>query len=820
MSGYAEIAIDSFVKDTGNAGVFDYIMPEKFKDMIKIGMRVIVPFSGRNLEGYIIGIKNNTSIDLGKLKEIINIPEFEQVFTEKQLKLCRWISHEYMCSLTDSLRCIIPAGMVLKENKYIILNNPNQGFTLSMDTLERRIISEIRCSGGTIALNKLNKIIGSNTLNTVKNMVKSNIVFINSKMSQGINDKYIKCMKINDKYDDIEKTIGEMNLNRKLKQQVEMLKILKNRSSMIPLEKLIKVYGFSRSTINTLIKKNIIESVKINTLRDPFMGAVFEDSTAPILTDEQQSVIGKILNGYLTEKNRNYLIYGVTGSGKTEVYIQLIHYFVNNGKQAIMLVPEISLTPQTIERFKGRFNRVAVLHSRLSTGERYDEWKRIKSGEVDVVIGARSAVFAPLNKLGIIIIDEEHENSYKSDKTPKYHTREVAKKRCEIEDAVLVLGSATPSLETFYDASNGKYILCTMNKRVHNRDLPALEIVDMRQEIESGNRTIFSKRLYDEIKNTLSNNHQIILFLNRRGFSTFVSCRKCGYVMKCPKCDVSLTYHIDKNILNCHYCGFTTKSPNFCPKCNSSYIKFFGVGTQKIESEVKKYFPNARVLRMDLDTTSQKGSHDKIYRAFKNKDADILIGTQMITKGLDFQDVTLVGVVAADMTLNIPDYRACERTFQLITQVAGRAGRGEYEGKVIVQTYNSEHYSILSALHHDYVGFYNKEIMIRQTFNYPPFSDLVNIVVSSKIENEASSIINEITSKMKNAIRQSIDDIIILGPAPAPMYKINTYFRWQTILKGKINMDFRKQIKELIYTVSVQYKTAKIMVDLNPVSLA
>jgi len=745
MPKFAEVAVYSYIKSADDMNLFDYSIPERYIDIVRTGMKVIVPFGkNRLVEGYIINLKDSTDIESTKLKSISEIRDFNGFINEKQIMLARWISEEYMCTLADSLKCIMPPE---------------------------------------------------------------------------VNDKVAKGIELCITSDEVNKLIKDMENNSKLKKQSQILETIKSLKDGVLEKVLVKDYGFSKSSISTLAQKGIIKYTNIKVYRDPFSGRSFETCDKPVLTFEQRAVVDRILSGYHNRCSRNYLIHGVTGSGKTEVYMQLIEHVVNEGKKAIMLVPEISLTPQTIERFKGRFGRVAVMHSRLSAGERHDELMRIKDGDVDVVIGARSAVFAPFENLGIIVIDEEHENSYKSDKTPKYHTREVAYKRCEIENALLVLGSATPSVETYYEASIGRYSICRMKKRVGNKKLPYIYLADMRKEMEDGNKTIFSKVLHQGIRDALDKKNQIILFLNRRGFSTFVSCRKCGLVMKCPKCDVSLTYHMDKNMLNCHYCGYAAKVPDICPSCKSNYIKYFGVGTQKVESEVKKYFPDAKVLRMDFDTTSAKGSHERIYNAFKNNEADILIGTQMISKGLDFKGVTLVGIIAADLTLNIPDYKSSERTFQLITQVSGRAGRGSIDGLVIVQTYSPMHYSIQAAMHNDYVNFYNKEILIRKSFIYPPFSSLMDILVSSQIDKEAKDVISQITDKLK-CIIGSEKDITILGPSRAPISKINTYYRWQTIIKGTVGDTLKKQVKELANTVSAKNISTKISIDINPSSMA
>lgn len=820
MCTYAEIAVGSFINDIENdMNIYDYIIPERYKDALEIGMKVVVPFGGRLLEGYVIKVKDVSPVPSNKLKEIIDIPEKEPVFSSKEIILAKWMSEEYICSLTDSLKCIIPPETVMKESKLVRLAGPVHDALDSFSPMEKKIISELNNGEQDITTSRLCSLYGKGTQRVLKRMADCGYIIIESRMTKGVKDKTAKGIKVNCCLDELEDIILQLESKKNTVAQAKILKILKTAGEPVIEKDFAKSYNVSQGTVNTLVKKGILEHVEIDVVRDPYKDTVFPKVDKPQLTDDQKKVVYNILNGFYNMKKGKFLIHGVTGCGKTEVYMSLVEHIIKDGKRAIMLVPEISLTPQTIERFKGRFERVAVLHSRLSKGERYDEWKRIRNNEVDVVVGARSAVFAPVNNLGIIVIDEEHEYSYKSDKTPKYHAREVAEKRCEIDSALLVLGSATPCLETFHQAKMGFYNICTMDKRVDNRLLPVLQIADMRQEITSGNRTIFSRLLYKEMREALKNGHQIILFLNRRGFSTFVSCRKCGHVMKCPRCDVSLTYHADKNSLNCHYCDLVIKPPDTCPKCGSNYIKYFGLGTQKVESEVKRLFPSSRVLRMDFDTTSNKGAHERIYRDFKDNRADILVGTQMISKGLDFPNVTLVGIIAADLTLNIPDYKACERTFQLITQVSGRAGRGEYPGRVIVQTYNPEHYSIVSALHQDYTGFFNREIIVRKDFQYPPFCDLVNIVASAKEENKAIYAIRDIACKIAETAREEKYDISILGPTPAPISKIKMSYRWQTIIKGSVNMALKRFIMEYALMMRKKNKDVNLNIDINPVSL-
>lgn len=814
MSKYAEVAVSGFKSSLSGVDIFDYCIPDKYNNRIMIGMRVVVPFGTRHIEGYVIKIKEETSVDLNRIKPIESVPDTYSIFNENNIRLAAWMSSKYMCSMGEALQCIMPSEMTIKESKKVVLN-PSADMS-HLNSHGKMIVDFLYNCGGEAPLQKLQRALKFNTLKEIKSLSDDGIISISSKLCSGVKDSMVRAVDLNVDEEGISDLISQMGKKQRFKSQVLLLKAASTMEKPVSETKLVNDMGFSRSTIKTLAKKNIIKYVEINNPRNPYGNVEFRKQARPELTIEQKEVLGKIKEGYIEGKH-SFLIHGVTGSGKTEVYMRVIEYMIKQGKQSIMLVPEISLTPQTIERFKGRFDRVAVIHSRLSKGERYDEWKRIINGEVDVVVGARSAVFSPLNNLGAIIIDEEHESSYKSDMTPKYLTGEVARKRCEIENALLVLGSATPSIDTYYSAKRGEYVICEMKHRVDERKMPEIELVDMRDEITSGNRSIFSRKLYNEIKSALFFRHQVILFLNRRGFSTFVSCRKCGLVMKCPRCDVSLTYHADNNILTCHYCGYSIRTPDVCPSCGSRYIKYFGIGTQRIESEVKRYFPMARVLRMDFDSTTKKGSHDRLYNTFKNHEADILVGTQMISKGLDFPGVTLVGVIAADQSLNIPDFRASERTFQLITQVSGRAGRGECDGRVVVQTYTPEHYSIVAALHQDYSEFYNKEIQIRKAFDYPPFSDLINIVTASKVSKDAEDLLNTIVESIKKV--NCLKNIMVLGPSHAPISKINNYFRWQAILKGRIDEVQKKEINDAVNRIYIRNRGIRLNIDMNPVSM-
>lgn len=602
-------------------------------------------------------------------------------------------------------------------------------------------------------------------------------------------------------------------LDGKLKDKdnyVKIVNLIKEKDGELTKSEIINDYSLSSYSLNKLIENGYLLTEDRVVYR--YNTRSYIEESKNVLNDEQKNAFNKILNS----DKKGFLLKGVTGSGKTEVYMNLVGETLKEGKSAIVLVPEISLTPQMIERFKGRFGKnVALFHSKLSQGERFDEWYRIKKGEARLVVGARSAIFLPLDNLGIIIIDEEHENTYKSEQNPKYLTKEVAKFLSEIKGCKYILGSATPSIETYYEALNGKLELVEIKNRVSNRPLPQMEIVDMREELKSRNLSLLSRSLYNEIKETLERKEQIILFLNRRGFSSFVSCRSCGYVFKCPECDLSMTYH-KNGYLICHYCGRAQREQKVCPECGSKYVKFFGAGTQRVEEEVKKYFPKARVMRMDVDTTRNKDSHENIYNAFKSGEGDVLIGTQMVSKGLDFKNVTLVGVLAADISLNIPDYRSSERTYQIITQVAGRAGRGEKKGKVVIQTYTPNSLSLQYAIENNYNDLYNEEIKVRKIMNYPPFSTIFLINSISKDERKLKEFMNKVGESLRKLL-DSRENIQILGPVPCIITKLKDNYRWQIIIKGNLDNKLKLKIKDILYELNKSvYNEIRISMDINP----
>ncbi len=572
--------------------------------------------------------------------------------------------------------------------------------------------------------------------------------------------------------------------------QLEVFDLLANCDTFMDVADVDAFVDGGRAAVTALLAKGlIVEEGHVTFRRPQVLNGVACAENRPILNDEQSKAVDTVTAMMKNAESKVILLHGVTGSGKTEVYMCTIEEAIRCGKTAIVLVPEISLTPQTVDRFARRFgDGVAVLHSRLSDGERFDEWRRIRLGKVQVVVGARSAVFAPIQNIGIIVIDEEHEQTYQSETSPRYHALEVARKRCAIFDAPLVLGSATPCVGTYMRAKSGRYELIELKNRVGERPLPEVMVVDMRDEFAMGNTSIFSGLLYERLENCIRDGKQAILFLNRRGYSTFVSCRGCGHLFECPNCDVSLTYHRTYERVKCHYCAYETSVPEKCPKCEKKYLKYFGIGTQQVEEQFKSYFPNVNVIRMDMDTTSTKNAHQNLLDSFKNGEAQVLIGTQMIAKGLDFPNVTLVGVVAADATLHLPDYRSVERTFRLLTQVAGRAGRDKTPGEVVVQTYSPEHPAIVYAKTHDYKGFYGYEIGQRRLGIFPPYSMFIRVLFSAADEEKLLFEGEKFAKGMEDAIYEALGEenkkeLLLIVSGPAPIARKRGEYRFQVLAK-------------------------------------
>lgn len=708
---------------------FTYKINKEQLPLLKVGMRVVVPFGKQTLEGFVLKIYENKDASLeNKLKEIISIVDTYPILNEELLTLGKYISKTTLCSLMTSYQAMLPKA--LKAKKKV-------NMTPKYDTY--------------ICINY--------------GMYNNDIKFNASQ----------------------EKILELLKENKKVKKEV--------------------LNKISVSSVNTLLKKNILLEEKEENYR---YNLINEEKIKFNLNEEQQKVYKEIFNFINT--NETFLLYGVTGSGKTNVYMKVIEDVIKNNKTAILLVPEISLTPQIIKRFTSYFSNIAVLHSGLSDGEKYDEWRKINEGKVNIVIGARSAIFAPLKNIGVIIIDEEHSQTYKQENNPRYNAIDIAKERCKYHNCPLILGSATPSLESFARAKKNVYKLLELKNRYNNNTMPKVEIIDMNKEFKKASG-YFSNALIDQIKETLERKEQVILFLNRRGYSSFLTCSSCGYVEKCPNCDISLTYHKSSNMLRCHYCGYATKRKKLCPKCQEEF-KDYGIGTEKVEEELKSLIKDAKIIRMDVDTTTTKNAHAKIINSFLEEKYNILVGTQMIAKGLDFPNVTLVGVLNADIGLNFPDFRSSETTFSLLNQVLGRSGRGNKEGKVLIQTFNPEHYAIAYTKNHDYLGFYNEEMKIRKILKYPPYYYICSIKIISKDYNLASKSSYDVV----NYLKQNIKNEIILGPSVCNVFKLNNNYRFQIIIKYKdVN-----NILEYLTNIEHHYfnkKDIKIEIDFNPLKL-
>ncbi len=725
---YAKVIVEIGVKNVDRE--FVYIVPDRFRDIIKIGSRVKVSFGKMIIEGFVLDLFDNYKEDY-ELKEIIEVIDLEPILNKEMLELGKKIQEYTLCSLISAYQVMLPKALKAsvktnintKQNRYLVLN----------------------------------------------------------KSENVIRDYLDAC-----KYDKQKELLNELLINKKI------------------------LVTSLNSTINTLLKKELVKFIYEEDYRYKFDKISCDKKV--ILNEEQKYAVEKVVSNL--DKSITYLLYGVTGSGKTEVYMNIISKVIDKNKKAIMLVPEISLTPQIVSRFVNRFgSQVAILHSGLSDTERYDEYRKIKEGKVSIVVGARSAIFAPFSDIGVIIIDEEHTATYKQENHPRYHARDIAILRSKYHNCPVILGSATPSLESFARALNKNYELLTLKKRANNMVLPKVNVVDMKDEVKKGNFT-FSELLVDKINEKISKGEQVILLLNRRGYSSMIRCSNCGEVEKCPRCDISLTYHKSSDSLRCHYCNYTKKAPSECVKCGSKDIKGIGLGTEKLEQEIIDKF-KARVIRMDADTTLKKGMHEKIIKDFGEGKYDILLGTQMIAKGLDFPKVTLVGVINADISLCVPDFRSSERTFQLLSQVAGRAGRGEYPGEVIIQTYNSEHYSIVYAKEHNYLDFYKEEMKIRKALNYSPYYFITLVKISCKDYEEGFKNANKIGEYLRKNLES---DTIILGPTMASMFKVNNIYNYQCIIKYKKDV----KLKEVLKYIDEFYKNisnVNVEIDVDPIRL-
>lgn len=778
---------------------FDYIIPIRLQSMIQIGMRVIVPFGPRTIQGYVMKITDqpDSNIDINKLKEIKEIQDIKPELTEELIQFTEWYNNYFVTKRISMLEVMLPSAIKAKYTKVFSIEDTNA----LPETLAGKFDSS-----GHYAFKAAQQ---NDDLTQIAPLLKQGIVSEVTLLSQNVNKKKQRaiCVVEGFNYDSV------LNSLEKSKKQYELYAFLLDEQHRIVLLKDIEAMGYSKSSVDTLIRKGFVEKYDAVVERDPFETRVFEQDVKQHLTSDQQRAFEAISEKIHAHEQCTYLLHGVTGSGKTEVYLQTIEEVLNLNRQAMMLVPEIALTPQMVLRFKRRFgDEVAVLHSGLSKGERYDEWQKIRDGKARVSVGARSSVFAPFKNLGMIIIDEEHESSYKQEDYPRYHARDIAQWRSEYHQCPLILGSATPSLESFARAEKGVYELLSLPNRVNQQALPEVEIVDMREELNSGNRSMFSNQLRDAIQQRLDNQEQIVLFLNRRGYASFMLCRDCGHVPQCPNCDISLTYHKSTDQLKCHYCGHQEVPPNQCPNCESEHIRQMGTGTQRVEELLQEAFQEARIIRMDVDTTSRKGAHEKLLNDFGSGKGDILLGTQMIAKGLDFPNITLVGVLNADTMLNLPDFRASERTYQLLTQVAGRAGRHEKEGQVLIQTYNPDHYAIKDVQENDYTAFFQKEMNYRKIGKYPPYFFLINFTIAHK---EMKKVMEASKDIHKILLQHLTDKALVLGPSPAALSRINNEYRFQILVKYKREPALHEALKYLDDYYHDQYLKEKLSLKID-----
>lgn len=808
MQKVAKVIVDVPTMQTDQP--FTYLVPENLNEQLAVGMRVEVPFGNgnRHVQGFVLAIEPMAATVLDEtnvqLKELVAVLDLKPVLNTEMLALADYMKEKTFAFKITCLQTMLPSVMRADYQKYIYLT----------DELSEELQDQLFYGLEEISWDQAQE---RGLLPQLMALRKQQKVDIRYEVTTRNKVKMVRFIQAAKEFEQLEEI--RLGLRKGAKKKEQLLYYLQRLGTeKVTAVKEMKELGFSTAFLNEAAKNGWLTFIEKEAYRDPVANQTFEKTTALSLNAEQQVAVETILQSVQEQQSQTYLLEGITGSGKTEVYLQVIAEVLNQGKTAIMLVPEISLTPQMVQRFKSRFGEhVAVMHSGLSQGEKYDEWRKIERGEAEVVVGARSAIFAPIENIGVIIIDEEHEASYKQEETPRYHARDLAIWRSEYHHCPVVLGSATPSLESRARAQKNVYQRLRLTQRANQAaTLPTIDVVDMRQEVENGNVSSFSMSLQEKLQERLEKNEQSVLLLNRRGYSSFVMCRDCGYVLPCPNCDISLTLHMDSKTMKCHYCGHEERIPYRCPNCGQDKIRYYGTGTQKVEEELQTLLPDSRILRMDVDTTRRKGAHEKILRTFGEGQADILLGTQMIAKGLDFPNVTLVGVLNADTALNLPDFRSSERTFQLLTQVSGRAGRAEKPGEVIIQSFNPEHYAIQLAKAQDYEDFYTKEMYIRHRGDYPPYYFTVQITASHPEENEAAKQMFQIATKLKQGLSPQA---ILLGPTPNAIMRVNNRYFYQVIIKYKQEPMLQPLLKEIL--TDTQRATArglKLSIDAEPMN--
>lgn len=772
--------------------IFEYRIPDGLADMIKIGHRVLVPFGPRNIQGYVVNIKDTVEFDASKIKPINRTLDIEPVLTHELITLAKHLADYYIDPYISVIETILPAALKSQSEKVLKLSD--QASSAAVQFFESNHFD------GKVPTKTLN----IDLLETVKPFIANGDIIEEIEIKQHTNKKYAKALKPTFQ--------PGRNFGRAVK-QLELLDHLENHE-YIEL-KTLHEDGYSAHTINELVKKGYAEKINVVIERDPFERHLFEFDAPKVLNEDQAYALNRIKDSMEHKESKTFLLHGITGSGKTEVYLQAIKEVLDNGQEAIMLVPEIALTPQMVNRFKSRFgDEVAVLHSGLSHGEKYDEWRKIKEGRARVSVGARSSIFAPFENVGIIIVDEEHETTYKQTDRPMYHAVEVAKYRSGYHKCPIVLGTATPSLETYARSEKGVYERLELQMRAATNILPETKIVDMAEEHRQGNTSVISEPLKAAIEKRIEKGEQTVLLLNRRGYANFQICQSCGHVPNCPNCDISLTYHKKNNSLLCHYCGYEDRVKRECADCGSDDVTFRGTGTEKIEEILRDLF-KVEVVRMDNDTTRRKGMHETLLNRFEKEEIPILLGTQMIAKGLDYPKVTLVGVLNADTMLNLPDFRANEKTFQLLTQVAGRAGRHELSGEVIFQTYSSTHYAVTLSQSNDYHAFYEKEMAFRKFAGYSPFYFHVLFTVSAEDIKKCL----EAAAHIHDTLTENVSETaVIVGPSPSPIERINNQHRFQILLKYKREPALGEVLHELDRHYYARYKkeSLSLRVDVDP----
>lgn len=794
---------------------FIYAVPKAFEMDIATGKRVFVPLEKRSLTGYITEIMTASTCE--KIKDITDILDSEPLFNEDDLIFYQWISWYYIYPLGKTLSEILPGGIDLKSNRWIIPAQLKGDNNTIKSAFHNKIMDLLAEFPNGLPLNRIKTILGKKDIyGDIKALRSMGLIHVQDRIEKPV---------VPQKKEKIATVcFGDISSIKLTLNQMKLIDFLRShgRASFTTLR---ETFTNALALTKGLEKKGLVHISEEDMYRPagnpPVIG---KDDGIIIPNEEQEIALREIVKGIESQRFSPYLLHGVTGSGKTEVYLNAIEEALRLMGGAIFLVPEIALTPQLLTRLNGRFQdrEIAVLHSGISKSVRYDQWRRIQRGDISIVVGARSALFAPVRNLKLIIVDEEHDASYKQDDRIRYNARDLAVMRAKLLSATVVIGSATPAIQTYFNTMKGKYTYLVLSGRVKGRPMPEVEIVDMKKEKEGGSMAsipILSRVLKSAIQDTLEKKQQALLFLNRRGFHTFMFCPDCGYVFKCLNCAVSMTHHAAAGILKCHHCDYRIRMPSLCPKCRSNRIMQHGVGTQRLEEEIKRIFPGARVGRMDSDTTAVKGSSIKILQSLDRHEIDILVGTQMITKGHDFHNVTLVGIISADTSLNLPDFRAAERTFQILTQASGRGGRGDFPGRVIIQTFNPGHYAIVRAKKHDYIGFYGEELSLRKDLSYPPYSRIVNLHLSGTRQNAAMEGIEKLkilADELIKADKQRGGKVDIIGPAEAPIFRIKGRYRWQLLLKGKDTQALNRLSRDILS------KTAgiglDIKVDVDPIN--